>query len=84
MITGERHYTITNREYNFILSDADSKPVILWLEEMQWIPSTVLTMSEILELSIDWRRPVLIKKRRKKEKYYWSFNCQQVDSELTN
>ena len=65
VITGERHYTITNSEYNFILSGADSKPVILWLEEMQWIPSTVLTMSEILELSIDWRRPVLIKNEEK-------------------
>ncbi|MFP3123725.1 sigma 54-interacting transcriptional regulator [Ectobacillus funiculus] len=65
VITGERHYTITNREYNFILSDEDSKSVILWLEEMQWIPSTVLTMSEVLELSIDWRRPVLIKNEEK-------------------
>ncbi len=65
VITGERYYTITSNEYNFILSDAGSKPVILRLEELQWIPSTVLTMSEALELDVDWRRPVLIKHEEK-------------------
>lgn len=65
VVTGERYYTITSNEYNFILSDADSKSVILRLEELQWIPSTVLAMSEVLESDVDWRRPVLIKHEEK-------------------
>ncbi|MEH7545966.1 MULTISPECIES: sigma-54 interaction domain-containing protein [Bacillaceae] len=59
------HYTITNSELNVVASYADLKTIGLFLEELQWIPSTVLTLSEV-ESEVDWRRPVLIEDDERK------------------
>ncbi|WP_028401484.1 sigma-54 interaction domain-containing protein [Ectobacillus panaciterrae] len=60
VITGETYYIIKHSEVNFIALGADSLPAAPWLEEMQWLSSEVSTITELLEVQIDWRRPVLI------------------------
>ena len=63
--TGKTHYTITNSELNVVASYADLKTIGLFLEELQWIPSTALTLSEV-ESEVDWRRPILIEDDERK------------------
>lgn len=67
VISGKAHYTITHSELNLIGLSEGSKSAVHFLQERQWIPSTVLTMSEVPGSKVDWRRPVLIKNDEKEE-----------------
>lgn len=58
--SGKIHYTLMNNELNLIASSPGTTSAAVFLEEKQWIPSTVLKLSEVFESTPDWRRPALI------------------------
>ncbi|MGG1677737.1 sigma-54 interaction domain-containing protein [Neobacillus sp. NRS-1170] len=66
VIAEKVHYTITNSELNLITSCPETISAAIFLKERQWIPSTVLTMSKVLESRANWRRPVLIEDDERK------------------
>lgn len=39
----------------------DSIPIIDWLEQLQWSPSSVVLDVNGADVAVDWRRPVLVK-----------------------
>lgn len=66
-VLGKTYYVIANNEYNLMALADDSLNVLEWIEKVNWLPSTVSTIEELSTSKTDWRRPVLIKDKEKKD-----------------
>ncbi|WHX98743.1 sigma 54-interacting transcriptional regulator [Neobacillus sp. DY30] len=65
VVAGGAYFIIHNYEYRLIELGIDTAKIIDWLEQLNWLPSTVISSETGILANVDWRRPVLIENGRK-------------------
>ncbi|WP_026567163.1 sigma-54 interaction domain-containing protein [Bacillus sp. UNC41MFS5] len=61
IVSGGTYLSIANYEKSLMNLGDDSIPIIDWLEQLQWLPSSVILDVDGADKAVDWRRPVLVK-----------------------
>ncbi|WHY64485.1 sigma 54-interacting transcriptional regulator [Neobacillus sp. SuZ13] len=61
IVSDGTYLIIANYEKSLMNLGDDSIPIIDWLEQLQWLPSSVVLDVNGADVAVDWRRPVLVK-----------------------
>ena len=64
VVAGVAYFIIHNYEYRLIELGNDSTKILEWLEQLNWLPSTVISAETGIYSEVDWRRPILVKNGR--------------------
>ena len=64
IVSGGTNFIITDYENSLMALGDDSQPIIDWLEQLNWLKSTVISDVNGVDSAVDWRRPVLVKNEK--------------------
>lgn len=60
VVTGDPLYIISKEECMLIQDQKPTQPIGQWLQDHHWVPSSTCRKSQLLESTLDWRRPVWV------------------------
>jgi PAS domain S-box-containing protein len=64
VVAGGAYFIIHNYEYRLIELGNDSTKILDWLDQLNWLPSTVISAETGIYSEVDWRRPALVENGR--------------------